>query len=121
VLIVDHERDLADTCARLLRRSGYDSLVAYSGRQGTSLIDQSRPRVVLTDFSLPDLDGLSLLRYAREQSPSIPGILMTAHVAAHAITGVPGERPFLYLPKPFSNAELLAAVERALRGSRESQ
>jgi CheY-like chemotaxis protein len=52
---------------------------AYTGQQAIDLIDREHPDPVVTDFHLPDLDGLSVLRHARAQSPPIPGILMSAY------------------------------------------
>ena len=113
ILIVDDEFDLVETCVRLLVRQGFTCLRAYTGQQGITLIGQQHPDVVLTDLHLPDVDGLNVLRHAREHSPSIPGILMTDSPSisnnGHAVGGVQ------YLPKPFSNAALLEVVNRALR------
>jgi DNA-binding NtrC family response regulator len=116
LLIVDDERDLVETCVRLLARRGYGCLAAHTGREGIALIDRERPSVVLTDLYLPDVDGLSVLRHASEQVPPIPGILMTAaDTSTDAIKRAQDAGALLCLPKPFSHARLLEARDRALK------
>lgn len=60
VLIVDDNRDTADTTALLLRIQGYDVAVAYDGRSGISTANRYDPDVVLLDLSLPDIDGYAV-------------------------------------------------------------
>jgi DNA-binding NtrC family response regulator len=115
LLIVDDEPDLVATCVRLLARRGYRCLAAHTGGEGIALIDRERPSVVLTDLYLPDVDGLSVLRHAGERVPPIPGILMTAaDTSTDAIERARDADALLCLPKPFSYAQLLEAVARAL-------
>jgi CheY-like chemotaxis protein len=57
VLVVDDQRDAADTVARLLSLMGYDARVAYSGRQALQLFVEIQPRVVIMDLGMPEMDG----------------------------------------------------------------
>ena len=114
ILIVDDEADLVETCIRVLSRRGYTCLRAYAGREGLALIDEERPNIVLTDLSLPDLDGFTILRHARAQSPSIPGILMTAYNSPGTSERASEAGARACLAKPFSNSALLEAIEGAL-------
>jgi DNA-binding NtrC family response regulator len=114
ILILDDEVDLVDTCVRLLSRHGYGCVVGHTAREGVKLITEQRPDLVITDLYLPDLDGLSVLRHAREQTPPIPGILMTAHPSPRNATEAYDAGAMFYLAKPFSNAALLELVGRAL-------
>ena len=115
ILIVDDEQDLVETCMRVLNRRGNTCVCAYTGRQGIVIIDRERPDLVLSDLSLPDVDGLSVLRHARAQSPTIPGILMTAYTSPQTITRARDAGGVVVLPKPFSNVELLEVIDRTLR------
>ena len=113
-LIVDNEIDMADTVARVLRAVGFRCLVAYDGVKALALIDAERPALVVSDITMPIVDGFAVARHARGKSPEIPVILMTAQhspqVAREAqAVGVAG-----YLRKPFANSELIAAVQSAL-------
>jgi CheY-like chemotaxis protein len=57
VLLVEDERSIAEPFARALRRAGYDTTVAQTGRDAISLAASVTPDVVLLDLALPDLDG----------------------------------------------------------------
>jgi len=57
VLVVDDNRDAADSCAALLELSGHSVQAAYTGREALALAANSRPHVVVTDIGLPDMDG----------------------------------------------------------------
>ena len=115
ILIADDERDLVATCVRLLSRRGYECLPAYTGQQAIELIRQEHPNVVVTDLYLPDIDGLSVLRHAREHVPPIPGILMTAYSSRPLISRAHDAGATIYLVKPFPNVALLEAIERSIR------
>lgn len=114
VLIVDDEADLATTCARLLRRMGHVPLVTLSGREALELIDTEHPDLVLTDLRLPAVDGLAVLRHARRGARKIPVILITAYTSEASRREALREGAAVYLPKPFSAADLETAVTRAL-------
>lgn len=66
VLIVDDNRDTADTMAMLLRVQGYDVVVAYDGRSAISTAKRFDPDVVLLDLSLPDIDGYAVAENLRK-------------------------------------------------------
>ena len=57
VLVVDDQRDAADTVATLLTLMGYDARAAYSGRQALQMFNEIHPRVVLMDLGMPEMSG----------------------------------------------------------------
>jgi CheY-like chemotaxis protein len=57
VLVVDDNRDAADSCSILLELSGHRVQTAYSGREALAVASRARPHVVVTDIGLPDIDG----------------------------------------------------------------
>lgn len=67
VLIVDDNRDSADSLAMLLRIQGNETRTAYDGQEGTTLADEFRPDVMLLDIGLPKLNGYDACRRIREQ------------------------------------------------------
>ena len=113
-LIVDDEPDLLETCVRLLRQAGHICLTAPGGREAISLFDAQRPDLVVTDLRLPTMDGLAVARHARRASPPVPVILTTAYSSPHAKREAQEAGATVFLPKPFSAAEFLDAVGRAL-------
>ncbi len=68
ILVVDDNRDAADTCAMLLELSGHHVQTAYTGRRALELAETFRPHALLLDISLPDLDGYQLAAAIRAAS-----------------------------------------------------
>jgi PAS domain S-box-containing protein len=65
ILVVDDNRDAADSCATLLGLSGHHVKTAYTGRHALELAETFRPHALLLDIGLPDLDGYQLARKLR--------------------------------------------------------
>ena len=114
VLIVEDEPDLAATCARLVKRMGHMPLVSLDGKAAMTLIDVERPDLIVTDLRLPAASGLAVLRYARRCPRQVPVILFTAYASRASQRQALRAGAAAYLAKPYSAAELRAAVERAL-------
>lgn len=80
ILIVDDERPIAHTIATLLRARGYRTAVAYDGHEALELLDETRPDLVLTDYEMPGMDGVTLAARikSRESTAGIKVLLATA-------------------------------------------
>jgi PAS domain S-box-containing protein len=68
ILIVDDNRDGANSLAMLLRIMGNDTYTAYDGEEGVEVSEKVRPDVVLLDIGMPKLNGYEACRYIREQA-----------------------------------------------------
>jgi DNA-binding NtrC family response regulator len=114
VLVVDDEADLAESCARLLRRRGYRVVVAGSWTAGREALRTATPQLLVSDVRLPDGDGLALVREAGALSPPIPAIVISGYPSevSRAAARIAGAVEFL--PKPFSNDAFSRAVDKAL-------
>ena len=77
VLLVDDHEPSLQRLDELLRNSGHRCMVARSGAEALACCDNGRPRVVVTDLSMPNLDGRGLARWLQSRCPSVPIILMT--------------------------------------------
>jgi two-component system response regulator MtrA len=116
ILVVDDEIDVADMCARVLKRSGFDCLVAYDSPAALALFDSEQPTLVLSDINLPTGDGFEIARYVRHKSPGTPVILMTTHHNSSVAGQAAHAGAARYLRKPFSNAELISTIKALLDG-----
>jgi DNA-binding response OmpR family regulator len=115
ILIVEDEADLASTCARFLRRHGYRPRVVYTGSEALEALAVDPPDLVVADLRLPGgVSGLDVVRHARHLERRIPVILCTAHASDQTRQEALEAGAAAYLPKPFSLAELRAAIDRAL-------
>ena len=121
VLIVDDERDFAQTVGDYLQlKGGYEVEIADSGFTAGLTIGRFRPTVVLMDILMPDMDGFEVLRMLR-QDPEIGGIPVIACTAYRdpaveeraRIEGFDG-----YLEKPIRFEKLLDMVDEAVRNGR---
>jgi CheY-like chemotaxis protein len=77
VLVVDDNRDAADSLALILRLSGYRPLVAYSGAEALELAATQSPKAVLLDLGLPGLSGHEVARRLR-RLPGLENVLLVA-------------------------------------------
>jgi len=110
VLIVDDDSDLRDTLVRLLGRLGYNCRAASSSAEAILALEAAGPDLVVTDLLIPETDGWAVVRHARQHRPPIPVIVLTAY--PRAIRQMDGTT---YVTKPFANADLVNAVQRAVR------
>lgn len=117
ILIVDDDADNREMLTTLLRGAGYTVVAAEDGRAGLDLARSQRPHLILTDLSMPNLNGVEMIRSLRAQPgmSNVPIIACTAHssgVAASDALKV-GANHATYKPVQFSSllpliAELLA-------------
>src|SRR5439155_574674 len=112
VLIIDDEQFHAEAVAESLERVGYDCVVATSGSAGARRIEQEDFDVILTDLRMADMDGLAILRKARQDLPEAEVVLMTGtgkELAAKAIhTNSPRKnKPFVAMNCTALNENLL--------------
>jgi two-component system, OmpR family, response regulator ResD len=116
VLVVDDEPTIGDVVSRYLRRAGYDTRVAATGRDALTRAGSDRPDVVVLDLMLPDLDGLEVMRRLRQEDRKRAAIiLLTARgEESDRIIGLRLGADD-YVVKPFSPAELVARVDALVR------
>ena len=114
ILVVDDEPNIADLIELYLSREGYRVVKATTGEGGVCAVGEHRPRLVVLDVGLPDVDGLEVCRRLRLTS-TIPVIFLTARDGE--IDRVLGLELGAddYVTKPFSPAELVARVKAVLR------
>ena len=121
VLIVNDEPDQLTLMGSLLRKAGYAVLTAEDGLEGLSLARRARPDLVISDVSMPRMNGLAFCREIRAdlELKSIPILLVTAlqKDTESAVAGLQAGADD-YLEFPFDSARLVAKVSRLLERSR---
>jgi CheY-like chemotaxis protein len=114
VLLVDDHEPSLNRLDELLSNSGHRCIAARSGAEALVCCDRCRPRVVVTDLAMPNLDGRALARWLQARCPSVPIILMTAEAFDARSLGEL-ERTFTaVLPKPIDIDRLLGLLNRLM-------
>ena len=116
ILIVDEETEVADTWARVLKRLGFDCLIAYDSPAALALFDSRKTSLVLSEINLPTGDGFEIARYVSRKSPGTPVILITTQHSSKISDQGARAGATRFLLKPFSNAELTSTVVSLLDG-----
>src|SRR4051795_9165977 len=113
VLIIDDEQLHAEAVAESLERVGYDCAIATSGSAGAKKIEAEDFDLILTDLRMEDMDGLAILRLAKQQAPDTEVVVITGHGDVKTAVEAIKQGAANYLTKPFDIAELRAIVDRA--------
>jgi len=114
IMIVDDEPITARGYARALTSAGYHVTVASAGREGATLARGKRFDAIVSDISMPDMDGLALLRDIRQSDLDVPMIFMTGSPALETAMEAIEYGAFRYLLKPVPLDSLLEVVHRAV-------
>lgn len=114
ILVVEDEQDIATIIDFNLKRSGFDTLMAYDGPTGLKLALENAPDLILLDVMLPGMDGFEICCRVREKS-QVPIIMLTAREEeSDKILGLELGADD-YVTKPFSNRELIARIKANMR------
>jgi DNA-binding response OmpR family regulator len=114
ILLVEDESSIADPFAKILRREGFDAIVARTAAEALERARAVEPDLVLLDLALPDGDGRDVCRTLRATS-SVPVIMVTARgTETDKIVGLEIGADD-YVVKPFSAAEVIARIRAVLR------
>jgi DNA-binding response OmpR family regulator len=116
VLIVDDEPNIVISVEFLMRREGFEVLVARDGEEGLARIQADRPDLVVLDVMMPKLDGFEVCKAVRAD-PTLAGVrilMLTAKGRAAEISKGLSLGADAYIPKPFATRELVAKVKELL-------
>ncbi|MBD2196951.1 MULTISPECIES: hybrid sensor histidine kinase/response regulator [Calothrix] len=114
ILLVDDDADSLDFVAFVLEEDGAQVRTASSALAALQAIEQEKPDILVTDISMPDMDGYTLLRQLRtwssEQGGQIPAIALTAFARQYDRQQAMQAGFQVHLPKPVNPEELVAAI-----------
>jgi len=114
ILVVDDDPKIVALVQAYLVRAGYEVVTAGDGREALRMVRERRPRLVVLDLMLPEIDGMDVTRQLRRES-DVAILMLTARGGlADRIRGL-GVGADDYLAKPFAPSELVARVQAILR------
>ena len=120
VLVVDDELLIRKSLGKVLRARGYAVEVASTGAEGLEKVAEVRPQVVILDMRLPDTDGLSVLRRARQLDPLLQIIIITAYGDVQTAVDAMKHGACDFVRKPYEMEDIVLAVESAGRNFRQA-
>src|ERR1700738_2596418 len=118
ILVVDDESEIREGLELLLSTEGYSTSSAETGEAGLALLEEKPFDLLLLDVSLPDRNGLDLLREIRRRDPHLSVVLITAYGSIDMARAAFKGGALDYITKPWSNDELLAQVAQAVESHR---
>ena len=121
VLLVDDEPELLRATGRLLRRMGFEVDTAADGAAALAALQAASYDVVVSDISMPELDGIEMLRIVHERDAELPVIMVTGAPGVETAMQALEYRAFKYLLKPVDVEKLESAVRRAVGLRRMAQ
>jgi len=116
VLLVDDDPTVRDMAKAMLTYLGFSVLEATDGMEGVEVFRQHQDRIrcVISDLTMPRLDGWETLTALRQLAPGIPVILSSGYDKAQVLTGDHPELPQAFLGKPYHLAGMREAIRQAL-------
>ncbi len=119
ILLVDDEVNLIDPIAYNLKQKGYDTITTYDGKTALEAFRREQPDLIILDWTLPDLQGVEILKQVREEQDFTPVIMLTGRTAKEDIVEGLTAGADDYVTKPFTWEELLARISSVLRRAQQ--
>lgn len=117
ILVVDDEENIRFLVETGLKLAGFSTIDATNGREALAAIAEHRPKLVVLDVMMPELDGFEVVRRLRDAGDNTPVILLTAHDSTDDRVRGLTDGADDYMVKPFAVAELVARVQLRLKQS----
>jgi CheY-like chemotaxis protein len=119
VLVADDEEDIVGLVTTIIERSGHEVVAVRNGAQALAALRERRPDLVVLDISMPEVDGLEVLRRIRadEETSALPVLLLSAQAQEGDVKRGFATGASAYVKKPFSPHELARRVDELLGSS----
>jgi two-component system response regulator PilR (NtrC family) len=121
ILIVDDEPSMRDMLRIVLRRDGFDVLLASNGAEAIAMLEKERVDLLLSDIRMPDVGGVDVLRAAKGLNRDIIAFMMTAFASTDSAVEAMRLGAVDYFTKPFNMDELRLKVRQHLEAQRLKQ
>ena len=115
ILVVDDEKDIRDGLKEILSQKGYRIDTAEDGLRAVEKINQFPFHVIIADLKMPGMDGIGVLRRAKDIDRSIAVIIITGYGTVTSAVESMKLGAFDYIAKPFEPNDIVLAVEKALK------
>lgn len=114
ILIADDEPSILLSLEFLFKKAGYKVYIARDGQEAIDIYEQEQPNLLLLDIMMPNVDGYAVCQHVKSKTPPAKVIFVSAKNKEPEIEEGYKLGADLYIPKPFSNKELLKQVKNLL-------
>lgn len=118
ILVVDDERSMREFLDIMLGKEGYQVSLADSGEEACQILEENNFDLVITDIRMKDVDGIDVLKKAKEISPETVVVIISAFANAETAVEAMKEGAYDYIPKPFKVREFKKIVKDAIESKR---
>ncbi len=115
ILLVDDEKNILKVMSASLKKEGYEVETARSGENAIEKVGNNRYNLVITDYKLPGINGLDLLKELKVKNAEIPVIILTAYGTIEKAVNAMKKGASNYLTKPLNLEELTLVVRDAMQ------
>ncbi|WP_440875193.1 sigma 54-interacting transcriptional regulator [Thalassotalea sp. PLHSN55] len=115
ILLVDDDPSLLRLLGIRLAAAGYEIESAANAKVALGILKSFQANMVISDLRMEGMDGMALFEQIRQQYPSLPVVIMTAHGTIPDAINATKQGVFSFLTKPFESQDLLATVEKAMQ------
>ena len=118
ILVIDDDKSARLLLDRVLSRAGHTVVVVDSGEQGLELLNRDSYDLIISDKNLPGIDGLELLKQARQKHPRLQAIIITGFPTPETKRSAGDIGVYSYVTKPFGILDILGTCDGAIRASK---
>jgi two-component system response regulator AtoC len=114
ILIADDDKNILYAFSELLKREGYEGLIASDGKEALIKVKKEQPNIIFLDITMPSMDGIEVLKNLKSLYPSIPVIIITGFGTMHTAIKAIQHGAFEYLTKPLDLIKVREVIKKAL-------
>lgn len=119
ILVVDDEPVIIRSCETVLRAEGFNVEGTLSGREAILKMEQNPYELVITDLKMPEVDGITLIKWIKQNRPDTGIVIITGYPSQDTIKEALDVGIIDYVPKPFTPAVLTDVTQRAVEWLRK--
>ena len=112
VLVIDDEEIIRNKLKKLIEKEGFETLTAADGKEGLEIFHKEQPGLVITDITMPEVDGMEVLHTVKRTDPNCEVVLITGYGDFETSIKALREGVLDYLKKPIDLDQLLIALGR---------
>ena len=113
ILVVDDEQQICSMIVRLLNINNYQADTASNGKEALAKIQENEYEIVLTDIKMPEMDGIALIKAAKEFKPNLIFIVISGFGTLDIVIETMKIGAINFIKKPISVVELLSTIKKA--------